>query len=72
MISAKDYFCWQIQQSITITAALIARLFTSQTNEPFQRFFGKKLVDAIRPYTHNAPRNADEGNAKKDGYVAQL
>ncbi|EOI6444008.1 hypothetical protein ACMU9X_003481, partial [Yersinia enterocolitica] len=59
------FFCWQIQQLIIISAALITRLFTSQTNEPLQRFFGKKLVDANRPYTHNAPRNADEGCAEK-------
>ncbi|AIA70279.1 hypothetical protein EV46_06685 [Pectobacterium atrosepticum] len=40
-------------------------LFTTQTNDTLWALFGKKLVDAIRPTTHNAPRNADEGDAKK-------
>ena len=31
----------------------------------FCNIFVEKGVDAARVYTHNAPRNADEGNAKK-------
>src|SRR5688572_31029760 len=44
---------------------LITRVVISQTNGRRQAFFSKKGVDAKRSYTHNAPRNADEGSAKK-------
>jgi hypothetical protein len=40
-------------------------LVISQSNDAGTRKNGKKLVDAVERNTHNAPRNADEGNAKK-------
>ncbi|RLM26824.1 hypothetical protein [Brenneria salicis] len=49
----------------TLIAVFITILFTSQTNGSGGGFFGKKLVDANRSYTNNAPRNADEASAKK-------
>jgi len=46
-------------------AELITTLVITQTNDSFQGFFVKKEVDAKRSTPHNAPRNADEGSAKK-------
>jgi hypothetical protein len=35
----------------------------SRSNSGYQQKNGKKLVDAVKSTPHNAPRNADEGNA---------
>lgn len=47
-------------------------MINQRANEHFSRKLMQKAVDGIVCNTHNAPRNADEGYAKKDGYVAQL
>ena len=65
-------YLWVKAVKIMSFAQLITRVVITQTNGRRQAFFSKKGVDAKRSYTHNAPRNADEGCAKKDGYVAQL
>ena len=48
------------------------KMINQRANEHFSRKLMQKAVDGFVCNTHNAPRNADEGYAKKDGYVAQL
>jgi hypothetical protein len=50
----------------------IGMMVTRRANNTLVIKNGKKLVDAFGPTPHNAPRNAAEGYAKKDGYLAQL
>lgn len=47
-------------------------MINHRANGHVSRKLMQKAVDGFVCNTHNAPRNADEGCAKKDGYVAQL
>ncbi|GEM_PF-7018047 len=50
----------------------IFKVIIMQANKRISSKYLQKAVDAFGCNPHNAPRNADEGHAKKDGYVAQL
>jgi len=48
------------------SVVFIITVVISQSNKRYLRFFLKKLVDAKRRYTHNAPRNAEKVERKKE------